>query len=153
METDASDISSAAPNFGVKSRLRPHGKAAIYLVGSGTVLGARQEINKKNHHPRCFPNAFVTAAERNELSYLGNPPGPLQKQFIFCLTALQVLNYAIQFLCALYAPSTSRNSLDVDEALKTSSEATWNTTGRGFCFFWGGWGGAFQHQLAQSVAL
>lgn len=47
METDASDISSAAPNFGVKSRLCPHGKAVIYLVGSGSVLGARQKINKK----------------------------------------------------------------------------------------------------------
>lgn len=64
METDTSDISSAAPNLRVERRFARSGKKRIiYLIGAEPMLIPYQ--NMIRCHPPCrFPNTFVTAAEK-----------------------------------------------------------------------------------------
>lgn len=94
------------PKFRVESRFAPwerkkKKKRINYLIG-GNLCSFLIKTWSVVTPPPLSQYICYCCRKRNQLSYLGNPPGLMWKQFIFRLTAQWVLNYAVHFFLCVY---------------------------------------------------
>lgn len=135
METDTSDISSAAPNLRVESRFARSGKKRIiYLIGAEPMLIPYQNMIRCHHPPAAFPIHLLLLPKKKSTLLSGKSSRTYAKTIYFQVdcTAVGKLCSAFFFcMCVFYASFYVRTSLDVHRgAFKMSFVAILNMTRR-----------------------